>query len=254
MIYALIVIYNKKIDSSTTFKCINKDKRLNLIIYDNSLDNKYNKEFAKKNKIEYYTINKNVGLSKAYNYVIRKHKMNDNDYIMILDDDTEITNNYLDEVDKIINSHEYDIILPIVKSNKRMMSPSNIQFNCRVKRVKDISKLKMNKITAINSGMVVKKKVYNDIKYDENLFLDYVDHLFMKNIRNRNYSIYVMNSFLNQNYSRDQKQSFESVKFRFNIFKKDFKYYCKKCNRILFYYVSLLKLRLVYLIKYKKIV
>lgn len=253
MIRALIVIYNKKIDDSITYNAIKQDDRIHIIIYDNSsaLYTKYNQEFCQNNKIEYYTQNENVGLSKAYNYVISK--LDNNGYIIIMDDDTKLTKEYLNEVYKLTEKEDYEIILPIVKSNNKIISPANIQFNCRVKNVKKLNRININKITAINSGMVVKLEVYDLVKYNENIFLDYVDHDFMKQVRNKKYDVKIMNSVIVQNYSRFQKNEIDSELTRFKIFLKDYKIYCNDCHNLLFYYASTLKYRIYKFLKYKKI-
>ena len=254
MVYALIVIYNKSIKESITYNCIKNFEKLNVIIFDNSERDYGNSSYAKENGIVYYTQNKNIGLSKAYNYVINKLNLSDNDYIIILDDDSEISTEYYNEAISVIKNNQYDIILPIVYSENQIISPSNVQFGCRVKLVKKISKIEFSRITAINSGMIVSARVYKNVRYDEELFLDYVDHTFMHEVRTKKYSISIMESRINQNYSRNQKQSIDSVKHRYKIFKKDFFVYCRKCRKVIFYFLSITKLQFKYLIKYKKII
>ncbi len=254
MLYALIVIYNKSLEGSITYNCIKDNGKIPVIVYDNSENDYGNSSFAEENGIVYYTQNVNVGLSKAYNYVIDKMDFKNDDYVMVLDDDTEITEEYLNDVFTAINKHEYDIILPIVRSGKHIISPANVQFGCRVKAVDNVSKIDPSRITAINSGMVISSKVYKSIRYDEELFLDYVDHIFMREVRKKKCSTYIMNSVINQNYSRDQKQEFEAVKRRYEIFKRDYYAYCRKCNKKLFYFLSITKLKIKYSIQYKRIV
>ena len=254
MLYALVVIYNKKcIDSKTLNNLLKYKEKIKIVIYDNSTKDFENEEFCKQEKIMYYTKRKNVGLSKAYNYVISQIKYDKEDYIIILDDDTELNDEYFSEVFSKVKNTQADILLPIVKSNNQIISPSLIQFGCRVIQLQDLNCIDINKITAINSGMVIKMKVFESTKYCEKIFLDYVDHYFMKEIREKQYNIKVMDSCIMQNFSRNEKQSIESVRFRFNIYKKDFKKYCDMCGHHLYYYININKLRLVYFLKYKKI-
>lgn len=254
MLYALVVIYNKKcIDSKTLNVLLKYKEKIKIIIYDNSTEDFENEEFCLKEKLLYYTKKNNIGLSKAYNYVINKIKYNDGDYIIILDDDTELTDEYFNEVFEKVNNATDEILLPIVKSNERVISPSLVQFGCRVVQAKDLDCIDINRITAINSGMVIKMNIFSNITYCEKLFLDYVDHYFMKEIREKGYKIKIMDSCIRQNFSRNEKQNIQSVKFRFNIYKKDFKKYCDMCGHHLYYYINVNKLRLVYFFKYKRI-
>lgn len=254
MLNALIVIYNKSCIESTTFKFIsNYSKKIKIIIFDNSTIDCGNKEYCEVNGISYYTMNQNIGLSRAYNFILNKIKLDKSNYLLILDDDTTLNDEYIKDVLESINQNAADVLLPLVWSKNELISPSYLSFNCRVKRIKNLRVINKRKITAINSGMVVRTDIYNDIKYNENLFLDYVDHDFIKRVRENNYKIKILNSSIYQAFSRNEKQSLSNVKIRFNIYKKDFKKYCINCNKKWFYYVNILKLRIVYLLKYKKI-
>ena len=252
MIHAIVVVYNKKCEDSITIKSLLKYKnKINIYIFDNSTIPNNNMGFCKNELINYFTLKKNVGLPSAYNYVINILEKNDKDYVLILDDDTILNDNFFAELFCLTSNNEYDVILPVVKSNHQIISPANIQFGCRVKRVSNVNKIRKDKVTAINSGMAIKVKVYDYIKYDEAMFLDYVDHMFMKKIREGSFSIVIMNSIIQQNFSRNEKQKIEVVKFRYNIFRKDYKYYCYKCNQKIFFYFSLLKYKLIVFLKYK---
>ena len=252
MIYALIVMYNKNCVNSKSFNFMKKYKdKIKTIIFDNSTIDLGNKKYCDKNNIEYYSVNKNIGLSKAYNYVISKIDLSPNNYLIILDDDTQLNDEYIEEVLENIKTNEYDIYLPIIKSNQRIISPSNVQFNCRVKAISDIKQINMKKITAINSGMIIKTSIYNEILYNEQIFLDYVDHDFMKNVRKNKYKIKILNSVLEQNFSRDEKGELQSELIRYKIYKKDFKAYCKNCKKITFYYINIFRFSLKQCIKFK---
>lgn len=253
MIYALIVIYNKSINDSITYNTIKKYlDRINLIIFDNSTKDFDNESFCKNKHIKYYTFKKNIGLSKAYNYVIDKIIKNENNYIIILDDDTNLKIEYMDEIFQKINEKDYDVFLPIVMSNKKIISPSNTQFDCRVKQIKNLDEININKITAINSGMIVKTSVYNHILYNEDMFLDYVDHDFMSKIRKKGMKIKILNSKILQNFSRDEVKSKEQYNFRYKIYKKDFKIYCKIRRKMLYYYINIFKYKITNCLKNRR--
>ena len=260
MIWALIIIYNKYIEKSKTFQSLinnNKNENINfkIIIFDNS-NNEYannNQEYCNNNNIYYYYLNKNVGISKAYNYIIKKLKVKNrkDDYIILLDDDTELPKDYFDELYTTAKTKEYDIILPIVKTNTIIMSPSNTKYDIKYVPINNVNEIKMNKIDAINTGMVVKLSVYDLISYDETLFLDDVDHMFMYNVRKNNFKIVIMKSVINQSFSRNTKNNILSEKKRFKIWIKDHKRYCFKRKKRVFYLLSTVKHRIREFIKYK---
>lgn len=252
---ALIVVYNKDcVNSQSLLATINhQDMFNNIIVFDNSTIKNNNQKFCKENNIIYFTESKNLGLSKAYNFVLNKINLSNDLYLMILDDDTKLTDEYFYEVEKEIMNN-YDILLPIVVSKNQIISPANIQFNCRVKMIESINDINSNKITAINSGMVVKTEYYKMNRYNENIFLDYVDHEFMRTARINKCKIRVLNSKIYQSFSRNEKQDISSLKTRFHIYKKDFKVYCNKCNNIAFYYANILKFAISNSIKYNNLV
>lgn len=252
MLYAIVVVYNKKCENSLTLNAIKKyNRKINVIVFDNSEKNFNNEDYCNKNNYKYYTMNKNMGLSKAYNYVLKNIDKNPNDYLIVLDDDTDLNDQYFEEVFEQISLNKYDILLPIVKSNDIIISPSKIQFNCRVKTIKNINEVNNKNITAINSGMVVRLSVYEKVIYNEDMFLDYIDHDFMKQVRINEFKINILNSEIIQSFSRNEKGSLKGALFRFNIYRKDFKIYCKNCNRMIFYYINILKFRIKQCIKYR---
>lgn len=251
MLYALVVIYNKNCNESLSLQSLIKYKnKIKIIVYDNSTKNYNNKAFCDKNKIAYYSFLENNGLSKAYNYVLKHIKKTSEDYILILDDDTKLNSNYINEIMRNVKDCNYDIYLPVIRANNKIISPSNVQFHCRIKSVKKIENIDMRKISAINSGMVIRTVVFKDISYNEELFLDYVDHDFMKKVR-KHYSIKILNNPIEQNYSRFKKGSINSEIIRFKIYKKDYKKYCSECNRRLFYILSISFYSIKKCIKYK---
>lgn len=254
MISFLIVTYNKEIKDSLSYKSIIKYiNNNNIIVFDNSNDKfiKMNKDYSAKNNITYYTLNKNVGLSKAYNYVVKRINKNKNHYLVILDDDTALTSEYFKELITLTKKAEYDIYLPIIYSRKMIMSPAKVQFNCRIKVIKDVKEVNDNNISAINSAMVIRTSVFNKVLYNENLFLEYIDHDFMKKIRENKYKCYIMNSIIQQKYSRFENKNKQSEIVRFKIYLKDFKKYCENCNNMPFYYISTIKYRLREILKFK---
>ena len=253
MMYALIVIYNKACENSETLNSIYKWKdKIEIVIFDNSTKSNNNQAYCQREEILYFTEKKNLGLSKAYNYVIDRLSLNDDDYIIILDDDTVLSDEYIEEV--LRSQHlDKDILLPIVRCNDKIISPTNIKFKCGSKIVKSIKDLKFDNMSAINSGMVICGRVFKNIRYNEDLFLDCVDHEFMRMVRNNKFSIYLLKNGIIQNFSRNEKPAIENALFRFKLYKADFKKYCKINNATLYYYLSIFKFLLVYSFRYRSL-
>ena len=254
MIYALIVIYNKSCKNSSSINDIQKyAPDIKLIIYDNSIKNFRNRSFCEEKGYTYFTQQKNVGISRAYNFVLNNMPFKENDYLIMLDDDTHLNHEYLDEVKKIIKMHKYDVILPIVRANNKIISPYNYHMTCRSKMVDDPASLILSKVSGINSGMVIRTSLFNKVRYNERLFLDYVDYDFMKRVHDVNGIIYIMHSQINQEfqYFNYDSSNINGALFRFKIDMHDYKELCDEVGESWFFYIHSTKFMLKQTIRYK---
>lgn len=216
------VVYNRFIASIPWIETINENKHIaNIIICDNSDEQTYSIENRKYRNIIYIDMHGNRGLSIAYNTAI---KLCTSPHVVILDDDTELPHDYVNRVANSIQRYkDADIILPIVKSNKVLMSP------CKkgLYRFSEVSNLnRMPRIvSAINSGMIIRTNLFRRIKYRESLFLDMIDHAFMDDARNLNASVVVDKTIvLRQNYSRETDSKSSAMR-RYRITRSDERIY-----------------------------
>lgn len=72
-------------------------------------------------------------------------------------------------------SKAHNTILKYIKDKYRSSLKNNI-----VIEVKDSNDINMDYIFTINSGMTIKSNVFDEFSYNENNFLDYADHYFIK--------------------------------------------------------------------------
>lgn len=219
----IIVVYNTVIFDSPAYLAVQKSDSVNkIIVCDNSTDQfVINKNAGvESSKKIYLPMNGNVGLSKAYNRALARV---DAPFVLVLDDDTQVPNDFFDKLNSYIDSDDFDIFLPLVCSRGTMMSP------CKKKtfRFREFpSSLKIQgRISAINSGVVAKRAVFDIIKYDENLFLDMVDHKFFDEVREQGLKVRVMKDvILEQDYSRET-DNYSAAQCRFVISKRDNRVY-----------------------------
>ena len=236
MLYAILVIYNKSVLDSTTYLFCKEHKEIQLIVCDNSTIDNENKMIVEKDGYQYISMHGNKGLSKAYNMAIDGIQ-NKQGYVMILDDDTILNEEYYHSIQNLT----CDIAIPIVKSQTSILSPCNMDHY--VASGWD-GKSEINHISAINSGMVINLKLFKNYRYDENLFLDYVDHHFMMDMQNKN--IQVLDCVIHQEFSAEEKTSLESCLNRFRIFKKDSKYFYRNHKLQYFFVVYKRAVRLIF--------
>lgn len=233
-LFAVIVLYNKKCEESITFNNILKIKykKLHIIILDNSTENMNNEEYCKNNKINYISMNGNKGLSIAYNRALNYLKgKNLNDFIILLDDDTEIHQDYFDTLlETISKNYNYDIFAPIIYGQDGIIYSPNEANILKNKLMKsETEEIDPNKYNAINSCLAIKLKVFEKYRYNENLFMDQVDQQFFDDQRKLNVKFMTLNTVINQNFSqRGKKLSSRMVLARFKIRITDMMEYCNK--------------------------
>lgn len=253
MFYAVVVLYNKKCAESTSLQTLMKTDEISVTVFDNSTIENENNTYCRDNDIVYYGFLKNMGLSYAYNYAIKRLDAKPNDIIIILDDDTQLGMNYFFALKNCSNRVDSDIFLPVVYAGEMILSPSNSAWGGISHRVKSLQELKKSEITAINSGMAIRFRVFQKIQYNENLFLDCVDHDFMNKVRENAFSISVIDCIIKQNYSRQEKITEEQFLNRFQIYKNDFKIYCRSRKIMWYYYLSIVYMKLGAATRYHKI-
>ncbi|MGM9946515.1 glycosyltransferase [Floccifex sp.] len=217
-----------------------------VIVCDNSEMDYKNKEIVQANGHIYLSMKGNKGLSYAYNRAL--------DYIQsmypemtgrlcLFDDDTILSNDYFKKMEE---SHA-DICLPIVKDQDTLLSPSMFK-NGKSIRLKSLNQLDVSYISGINSGMCINLSLFQSYRYNENLFLDYVDHYFLYTMKDK--SIEVVNTTLQQSFSATTNSK-ESDRIRFQIFKKDTKVFYKLIHKN--YRKTLYKRMLRLWIKYRDV-
>ncbi|WP_243431751.1 glycosyltransferase [Clostridium botulinum] len=189
MIVVSIVVYNKKIEESITYKRVKNISRPNIriLVVDNSEIDFGNKEYCKENVIEYISMCGNKGLSKAYNVVIENCKQQNIDVIVLSDDDTEITEEYFDELDKaLFDKATTDIFAPIIYGQDGVIySPNEFNFVKNHFISSPEQEVSQERFNAIASCLAIRMRVFDDYLFNELLFIDQVDQFFFCEQRKR---------------------------------------------------------------------
>ena len=106
-----------------------------------------------------------------------------------------------------------------------------------MRSIKTIQSLPAKNITAINSGLAVSLSLFSDYRYDENIFLDGIDHKFLRDMINKGNYLQIMDYRCLQQFSGDDIQSLTSSLFRFSIFAKDYAYIMRD-HPLSYWYIS----------------
>lgn len=243
-IYAVMVVYNKHLSECPSFCSAKSQSDVQLLVVDNSTDESVqNQEEARQAGAWFLSMNGNKGLSKAYNAAFDMLREKPGDWIVLLDDDTEIPDEYWV---KLRTESPDAILLPVVMTaNGKMISPAEMKH--------DIPHLaqsteSITEITGINSGMAIPKRLADTYTYDERLFLDYVDHQFLKDMKRTGEKIRILPVKLYQEFSAEQTD-LESALQRLRIQRRDLHAYYGNRSWKARYLIFKRKIRLAFQLK-----
>ena len=242
----IVVLYNVNYKESVSYMDLiqtdyYKQGKMEIICVDNSVKDFGNGELMAFPNHAYIDMQGNKGLPKAYNAAIKHlfgQKGGKNNLFILLDDDTHIGNEYFEKMEQASQS-EGDIYLPIVLDQVGILSPS-IMKKYRCRRCSSLEQIHEKNICGINSGMAIKKQVFENYRYNEDMFLDYVDHYFIRDMKQQGKKIEVVDTTLQQNFS-SITDSYEQTLKRFHIFQKDIRVFYSRgtCDRLIYFYIIL---------------
>lgn len=199
---AAIVVYNKKIEDSITYKNLQNISRksVSILIIDNSDIETGNALYCKQNNLRYLSMNGNKGLSKAYNAAVEA-SLND-DVIVLLDDDTEITGAYFNVLETALYQHpEIDIFAPIIYGQDNVIySPNEFHFLRNYFIQNPEQEVSQKLFNAIASCLAIRLSVFNGYRFNETLFVDQVDQYFFCEQRKRGKKFAKLDVSIMQNF------------------------------------------------------
>lgn len=236
-LYAVVLVYNKTVEESITCQRISEMKipNLEIIILDNSTKDLQNEEKCKTLGYAYLNMEGNKGISIPYNkavgYICNEKKAQNHDFIIWFDDDTEITQEYFEVLQKEIEKNkEVDIFAPIIYGQDGVIySPNNARYIKNKLITKESEVDSIIDYNAINSCLAVKVSVYENYRYDETLFLDQTDQNFFDDMRALNKKFYTLKVIIHQNFSqRGENLEPKKMLIRYTIRIKDIMRYGRK--------------------------
>lgn len=227
---AAVVIYNKTCADSPTCQALKtlQNTTASVLIYDNSTADYGNRVYCEENGWVYLGGNGNMGISKAYNACIDYlTEQNFEGYICLFDDDTHLDPSYFSLLQQACERAEENIFVPLIIASGKLISPCILNPTHRVTMFQDTQDaLSYNgdSLGAINSCMALNMKLFARHRYDENIFLDGVDHNFVLQMRQKGEKIKVFPYRCDHAFSGVEKPPVKSALVRFQIYAKDYRY------------------------------
>lgn len=234
---AAVVIYNTTCQQSPTCRALEKLSDVTVLIYDNSTRDFGNREFCEKAGWVYLGGQGNLGLSKAYNACIDYLKANPvADMLCLFDDDTDLEPAYFEALEKA-KAQGGRIFVPMIFAGGGLISPCILHKGHKVQMFGSEEEARAytgENISAINSCMAIDMEIFRDFRYDENIFLDGIDHNFTQAMQARGEKIHMMDYRCNHAFSGVEKPPKASALVRFNIYAKDYAYILRE-NKAAYY-------------------
>ncbi|RTR36405.1 glycosyltransferase [Robertmurraya yapensis] len=223
----VIVLYKVKVTQSTTLNTLmnvlmnDRYEDINVVIYDNGPENQQQlivDKWKENIRFSYTSDPRNRGISEAYNYAYAAAKKNNSEWLLLLDHDTAITNEYFDE---LINKQNVNAnvaaVVPRIISEEIMISPVYSDTLRPLIGDKPTEGLQERPIMAINSGALIRLPFLDKIGgFTKEFQLDYLDHWLFHKIFEKGYTVLVLNSILEHelsvlDYKRVSLQRYKSI-------------------------------------------
>jgi hypothetical protein len=170
--------------------------------------------------IDYVHTPENLSLSKIYNTVSSEIEINE--YITLLDQDTELSTEYFLELARLQNQGE-TLILPKVACGEIIVSPGKrfISHGMLVQNI-ETGPINSKNLLAINSGMSISGAVFRKFQYHTQLRFYGTDTYFMRFYEMHFRKAYVMNSMIQHSLAerenKDKKWRKSHIKEKLRTF------------------------------------
>jgi GT2 family glycosyltransferase len=233
-------------------------ENLKLIIYDNGQINQKD-DITVPFNFMYLNNSKNDGLAKAYNYALNYGISEDYNWLLLLDQDSSLTDNFISTLNFVIEQVESNdtikAIVPKMVYKGDFFSPSKVLFG-GIHRPIDmkIYGLCPFEVFSIGSGCLVRISFFQKIGGFNNFFwLDCLDRWIFYEINKANGKVFITNSIIEHELSVMDYSKFVSEKRYVNIMKYEtyfMKFYKTKTENFV-YYIRLLKRAMSFLFSRK---
>jgi GT2 family glycosyltransferase len=221
----VVVFYQQAIEESKTFRTLRQSlfstgsQLTELVLYDNSPEKQgFSVQKYEGIPITYFHDSRNLGIATAYNYALSAARKNGSEWLLLLDHDTELTAEYVEQVINLEekNSH-IAAVVPKINSENQMISPVYSHSLRPLQGEKPVPGIQDKAVMAINSGAIIRMDFLNEIGgFNEDFPLDYLDHWLFHEIYENGYKVRLLDLTLEHelsvmDYSRVSLARYQSI-------------------------------------------
>lgn len=209
---AVVVLYNRRLSESESVASLARALKglvtprcpVSVLIVDNggiySVDEV--RDTSIMNRWDYFRATTNMGVAGAYAIALERACEDNISHVLLLDQDTDFHVSFLDGACETISKKQGlvpDVILPLVASGSRVISPLHGVVGSVVVAP---GVFRGPSIRAVNSGMVVRREFVEALGgFDVRFWLDGLDHWLMSQVRRRKACVEVIEFQLQHNLS-----------------------------------------------------
>jgi GT2 family glycosyltransferase len=221
----VVVFYQQAIEESKTFQTLKQSlfpigsQLTELVLYDNSPEEQ---EFpAHKYEgipITYFHDSRNLGIATAYNYALAAARKNGSEWLLLLDHDTELTAEYMQQVMNLEEKNGHiSAVVPKINSESQLISPVYSHSLRPLQGEKPVPGIQDKPVMAINSGALIRVDFLNEIGgFNEDFPLDYLDHWLFHEVYAKGYKVRLLDVILEHelsvmDYSRVSLARYQSI-------------------------------------------
>jgi GT2 family glycosyltransferase len=247
----VLVIYRQSLADSESFRSLQANQALlaehdiELILHDNSPEPQPLPSMEGTLPARYHHEAGNPGLAAAYNLALRSACKRGSDWLLLLDQDTHLSDAYFRELLQVTPGLESGCacLVPRVSDGQRQVSP----MDCSKVRAQAYNRTGRSSgaITAINSGTCWRVSWLAEAGgFNPDFPLDYLDHWACHHARSRGQQLWVMDSEIRQNLSISDRDCVSKTRYE-SIYESEYRYYNRHRTDLFASYRRHLPLRLL---------
>ncbi len=225
-LFAVIVLYQvSPSDSSTLHTLLLSASRvpqdclnLHILLYDNTCGGQSVGNLP--GNVEYWAASQNGGIAEAYNYALMRASSEGFQWLLTLDQDTELPSDFLMRVATIASSLEtgpVGAIVPFIHGKGKLFSPHRFAAGFLHRWLPtDYEGISQTPVYAINSGSVLRVEALAQIGgYDPRFWLDFSDYMVFHRLQQYGKRVYVAGSLkLNHDFSMQGMECLSPDRYR----------------------------------------
>ncbi len=241
-LFVVIVLYKEKLADSISFKSFGNInlKKCEVLIYDNSpqldIDAKSNES------VTYLHDPRNLGVSYAYNKGAELAKERGKNWLLLLDQDTELPFNFIGEIENQTKKYPSSSLYAMrLLNNQALFSPSGYRFKKGYLLKGMMPGLnRLDNITFLNSGLLLSTDLFSEAGgYDNSVPLYFSDFVFINRLRKIISTFVLLPINLNHSLSSNDETDIPSFKIRYQFFMDGaFQALKSEKNGYIAYYIS----------------